>query len=163
SCRVVRDRKAAGHHDPRVRAPGIVPGDARVAPAAEPDLVALHHRRRQPSSLSSHRTIHTAVRTDLPNRRTSASRRTATTWRAATRASIGGLAGVSWSQVAGELGLSKSSIQAAFPTKEQLQLGAVEAAGETFIREVVTPALNEPEGLPRLRRLVASWLAYVEH
>src|SRR5688500_16766297 len=82
---------------------------------------------------------------------------------AAALASIDGLAGVSLSQVAGELGLSKSSIQAAFPTKEQLQLGAVEAASETFIREVVTPALNESEGLPRLRRLVESWLAYVAH
>ncbi len=83
--------------------------------------------------------------------------------RAAALASVDGLSGVTLSQVAAELGVSKSSIQAAFATKEQLQLAAVEAASETFVREVVTPALAEPEGGARLRALAESWLAYVEH
>jgi AcrR family transcriptional regulator len=83
--------------------------------------------------------------------------------RAAALASIDGLSGMTLSQIAAELGLSKSSIQAAFASKEQLQLAAVEAASETFVREVVTPAMAEPEGVARLRALVEFWLAYVEH
>ena len=82
---------------------------------------------------------------------------------AAALASVDGLEGVTLSHVAAGLGLSKSSVQAAFATKQQLQLAAVEAASETFIREVVVPALSAAEGLPRLRRLVESWLGYVEH
>ncbi|MBV8692044.1 MAG: TetR family transcriptional regulator [Actinobacteria bacterium] len=82
---------------------------------------------------------------------------------AAALASVDGLDGVTLSQVAGELGVSKSSIQAAFASKEQLQLAAVEAATEVFLREVVTPAMAQAEGLPRLRGLAESWLAYVEH
>ena len=34
---------------------------------------------------------------------------------------------------------------------------------ETFVAEVVTPAMAEPEGAARLRALAESWLAYVEH
>jgi AcrR family transcriptional regulator len=82
--------------------------------------------------------------------------------RAAALASVDGLSGVTLSQVAAALGLSKSSVQAAFATKEQLQLAAVEAASETFVREVVTPAMAEQEGRPRLQALAESWLAYVE-
>ncbi|MBV8960843.1 MAG: TetR family transcriptional regulator, partial [Actinobacteria bacterium] len=76
---------------------------------------------------------------------------------AAALASVDGLDGVTLSQVAGELGVSKSSIQAAFASKEQLQLAAVEAATEVFLREVVTPAMAQAEGLPRLRGLAESW------
>jgi len=83
--------------------------------------------------------------------------------RAAALASIDGLSGMTLSQVAAELGVSKSSVQAAFATKEQLQLAAVEAASETFVREVVTPAMAAPEGGARLRALAESWLTYVEH
>jgi AcrR family transcriptional regulator len=83
--------------------------------------------------------------------------------RAAALASIDGLSGMTLSQLATALGVSKSSIQAAFSTKEQLQLAAVEAASEIFIREVVTPAMNEPEGVAQLRALAESWLTYVEH
>ena len=82
---------------------------------------------------------------------------------AAALASVDGLDGVTLAQVAGALGVSKSSIQAAFSTKEQLQLAAVGAASETFIREVVTPAVAAPEGAPQLRALVEAWLGYVEH
>ena len=64
--------------------------------------------------------------------------------------------------VAGALGVAKSSVQAAYPKKEDLQLAAVAAATETFIGEVVAPAHAHPEGLPRLRALVDSWLGYVE-
>jgi AcrR family transcriptional regulator len=66
------------------------------------------------------------------------------------------------SQLADALGVSKSSIQAAYATKEDLQLAAVAAATETFLEAVVTPALSSDEGLPRVVALVDSWLGYVD-
>lgn len=81
---------------------------------------------------------------------------------AAALASVDGLAGITLAQVADALGTSKSSIQAAYRTKEEVQLAAVAAATETFVGAVVTPALEHTEGLPRLEALVDAWLAYVE-
>lgn len=81
---------------------------------------------------------------------------------AAALASVDGLAGMTLSQLAQALGVSKSGIQAAYATKEDLQLAAVEAATQTFVAEVVAPAHEQPEGLARLRALVESWLGYVE-
>jgi AcrR family transcriptional regulator len=66
------------------------------------------------------------------------------------------------SQLAGALGVSKSSIQAAYGTKEDVQLAAVAAASEIFVASVVAPALQVPEGRARLESLVESWLGYVE-
>lgn len=100
--------------------------------------------------------------TDGRRQRGDKTRRSVAT-RAAALASIDGLSGMTLSQVAAELGMSKSSIQAAFATKEQLQLAAVQAASETFVREVVTPAMAAAEGAARLRALTEAWLAYVEH
>jgi len=106
--------------------------------------------------------VNPANETDGRRERGDRTRRAVST-AAAALASVDGLGGVTLSQVADALGMSKSSIQAAFATKEQLQLAAVEAATETFMREVVTPGMSKPEGLPRLRGLAESWLAYVEH
>ena len=81
---------------------------------------------------------------------------------AAGLASVDGLAGITLAQLAGALGMSKSSVQAAYRTKEEVQLAAVAAASEIFVDAIVTPAQDEPEGLPRLRSLIESWLGYVE-
>ncbi len=81
---------------------------------------------------------------------------------AAAIASVDGLSGMTLSQLAGALGVSKSSIQAAYGTKEEVQVAAVQAASEIFVAEVVGPALAQPEGLARLQALVEAWLAYVE-
>lgn len=81
---------------------------------------------------------------------------------AAAIASVEGLSGMSLAQLATALGISKSSVQAAYGTKEDVQLAAVAAAGEIFVAEVVAPALEHPEGRRRLEALVDSWLAYVE-
>lgn len=81
---------------------------------------------------------------------------------AAALASVDGLAGMTLSQVAEALGVSKSSVQAAFKTKEELQLAAVAAATDIFVGAVVRPALAAAEGLPRLRALAGAWLDYVE-
>jgi AcrR family transcriptional regulator len=82
--------------------------------------------------------------------------------RAAALASMDGLAGMTMGQLADALGVAKSSVQAAYRTKEDLQLAAVGAATDTFLAEVVAPAQAQPEGLPRLRGLVDAWLDYVE-
>jgi AcrR family transcriptional regulator len=73
-----------------------------------------------------------------------------------------GLSGVSLDQVARELGISKSGVAAAFGSKQDMQLAAVQAASEIFAEHVVAPALTKRRGRPRLRALVDSWLAYVE-
>jgi AcrR family transcriptional regulator len=82
--------------------------------------------------------------------------------RAAALASVDGLSGMTIAQLAQALGVSKSSVQAAFPTKEEVQLAAVAAATEVFLANVVAPAQAAAEGLPRLLALVDAWLAYVE-
>jgi AcrR family transcriptional regulator len=66
------------------------------------------------------------------------------------------------SQLARAVGISKSSIQAAYSTKEEVQLAAVAAATDIFVATVVAPAQDQPEGLPRLQSLVALWLGSVE-
>jgi AcrR family transcriptional regulator len=81
---------------------------------------------------------------------------------AAALASVQGLSGMTLSQVADALGVSKSNIQAAYATKEEVQLAAVAAAVDIFVTAVVTPAHDHPEGLPRLQALVDLWLGYVE-
>jgi hypothetical protein len=43
-----------------------------------------------------------------------------------------------------------------------LQLATVEAARTIFIREVIRPALEAEQGLPRLWRLCDTWLSYVQ-
>ena len=88
--------------------------------------------------------------------------RRAVATRAAALASLDGLAGMTMGQLADALGVAKSSVQAAYRTKEDLQLAAVGAATETFVAEVVAPAQAQAEGLPRLRALVDAWLSYVE-
>lgn len=82
--------------------------------------------------------------------------------RAASLASIQGLEAVTIGGLATELGISKGGIQAAYPSKEELQMAAVRAATDIFLQHVVEPALDQPAGMPRLRALIDAWLAYVE-
>lgn len=81
---------------------------------------------------------------------------------AAALASVGGLSGLTFSQLARALGVAKSSIQAAYGTKEDVQLAAVAAATEIFVAEVVVPAQTHAEGRDRLQALADGWLDYVE-
>lgn len=80
---------------------------------------------------------------------------------AAALASLDGLSGMTLSQLASRLGVAKSSIQAAYATKEDLQVAAVAAAIEIFVEHVVIPAQLHPAGRPRLEALVDGWIAYV--
>lgn len=77
-------------------------------------------------------------------------------------ASAEGLEGLTIGRLATELSMSKSGLFAHFGSKEDLQVATVEAARAIFIHEVIKPAFDLPEGLPRLWKLCDIWLSYVE-
>ncbi len=75
-------------------------------------------------------------------------------------ASRDGLAGLTLSGLAGELGLSKSGLFAHFGSKDALLVQVLEAAVQRFRDTVVRPALKAPRGRPRLTALFERWLAW---
>ena len=81
--------------------------------------------------------------------------------RAVDLASVEGLEGLTIGRLAEELRMSKSGLFAHFGSKEELQLAAIDAAGQRFIDEVVRPVLNVERGYPRLVALCHSWLDYL--
>jgi len=82
---------------------------------------------------------------------------------AAKLATIEGLEGLSIGRLAEAAGLPKSSVHALFGSKEQLQLATIKAARDSFISEVVRPALGTTEpGRERLLALCEGYLSYVE-
>jgi AcrR family transcriptional regulator len=82
---------------------------------------------------------------------------------AATRlATVEGLEGLSIGRLAKEIGMSKSGLYAHFESKQDLQLATVAAAEEVIAAEVIAPASEAPEGLPRLEALYERYLSYVE-
>lgn len=81
--------------------------------------------------------------------------------KAAAIASLEGLSAMSFGQLSNELGISKSSVQAAYPSKIELQLAATKSASRIFAEAVIRPALAEREGLARLWALATNWLEYV--
>jgi AcrR family transcriptional regulator len=68
-----------------------------------------------------------------------------------------GLEGLSIGSVALSAGMSKSGVFAHFGSKEQLQLALLDSVGARFMEFVKTPALREPRGLPRLRKMTERW------
>ena len=90
------------------------------------------------------------------------SRREAILERAVEVASEEGLEGLTIGRLSSELGLSKSGLFGHFGSKEELQLAAVDAANAIFLREVIQPALGQPEGAARLRAYCESWVGYLE-
>jgi AcrR family transcriptional regulator len=82
---------------------------------------------------------------------------------AAKLATIEGLEGLSIGRLAEAAGLPKSSVHALFGSKEELQLATIGAARDSFITEVVGPALRTAEpGRGRLLALCEGYLSYVE-
>ena len=73
-----------------------------------------------------------------------------------------GLEGLSIGTLAGRLGLSKSGLFAHFGSKEDLQLQTLKQAQALFLEQVLSPALKQPRGLPRLEALASNWLACIE-
>jgi AcrR family transcriptional regulator len=82
---------------------------------------------------------------------------------AARLATVEGLDGLSIGRLAETTGIAKSSVHALFGSKEALQLATVEAARDSFITEVITPAFaTAASGRERLLALCDGFLAYVE-
>lgn len=82
---------------------------------------------------------------------------------AAKLATVEGLEGLSIGRLAETTGMPKSSVHALFGSKEDLQLATITAARDSFVTEVVAPALaNAEPGRQRLVALCNGYLSYVE-
>jgi len=81
---------------------------------------------------------------------------------AARLATLEGLEGLSIARLAGEVGMSKSGLYAHFDSKQDLQLATVGAAEDVFTAEVITRAMEKPEGIERLQALCQRYLSYVK-
>jgi AcrR family transcriptional regulator len=79
--------------------------------------------------------------------------------RAATRV---GLDGLTIGALANALEMSKSGLYAHFGSKQELQLATIESARETFVTEVLQPALRAPRGIQRLLAACETYLSHVE-
>jgi AcrR family transcriptional regulator len=86
--------------------------------------------------------------------------RAAVTERAAERASVEGLEGLTIGGLADQLEMRKSSVFSLFGSKRELQLATLDAAIEQFRREVWEAAVDQPPGLRRLLALCDAWLSY---
>src|ERR1700720_1693626 len=64
-----------------------------------------------------------------------------------------GMEGVSSGTGASSAGMSKSGVFAHFGSREQLQLELLDAVAARFLEFVKAPAIREPRGLPRLRKI----------
>jgi AcrR family transcriptional regulator len=80
---------------------------------------------------------------------------------AADLASVDGLGGLTIGALADSLQMSKSGLYAHFGSKEDLQLATIESARETYIREVIAPALAGTDGARRLVALADNFLDYL--
>ena len=78
--------------------------------------------------------------------------------RAVDLASAEGLEGLTIGRLATELQMSKSGLFAHFGSKQELQLATVAAAAERFTGRVIEPALDLPDGAPRLRAMAERYL-----
>src|SRR4051812_9406197 len=81
---------------------------------------------------------------------------------AARLATVDGIAGLSLSRLAEEVGMSKSGLFAHFASKEELQLATVERATAIFDSEVLAPSAEAVGGFERLQRLTEAYLHYIE-
>ena len=100
-----------------------------------------------------------AKRTRAPGQRS----RARVVEQAAKLVTVEGLEGLSIGRLAEVAGLPKSSVHALFGSKEKLQLATISAARDSFITEVIAPALGSAEpGRERLLGFCEGYLSYVE-
>jgi len=72
-----------------------------------------------------------------------------------------GLEGLSIGALAEVTRMSKSGVFAHFGSREELQISVIREYYKRFADEVFFPAMNEPQGLPRVRALFANWMKRV--
>lgn len=70
-----------------------------------------------------------------------------------------GLAGLTIGSLADRVQMSKSGLFSHFRSKESLQLQVLAHARESFVDQVVRPALSAPRGEARMHALFDRWLA----
>ncbi|WIM99726.1 TetR/AcrR family transcriptional regulator [Actinoplanes oblitus] len=88
--------------------------------------------------------------------------RTAVLDQAMLLATVSGLDGLSLSQVAEALGVSKSGLFAHWRSKQELQLAVIDHARAQWTERVIRPAVAEPAGLRRLSAVHDRRLAFYE-
>lgn len=71
-----------------------------------------------------------------------------------------GLEGLTFGVLAKLMGMSKSGLYAHFDSKESLQCDVLDTAAARFVDVVLSPALKEPRGLPRVKKLFEMWLKW---
>jgi AcrR family transcriptional regulator len=81
---------------------------------------------------------------------------------AARLATLAGLDGLTIGGLASAIGMSKSGLYAHFGSKQELQLATIDAARETFVAEVLRPALSAPKGIRRLLAACEMYLSHIE-
>lgn len=81
---------------------------------------------------------------------------------AADLATTRGFDGLSLSELAERIGMSKSGLFAHFGSKEELELATVEAAEEIFDNDVVREAMQVEAGLARLLKINDAFLSHIE-
>jgi AcrR family transcriptional regulator len=81
---------------------------------------------------------------------------------AARLATVEGSDGLSIGGLAKAIGMSKSGLYAHFGSKEELQLATITAAEEVFDADVIAPAMQSDDGLPRVEALCERFLSHVE-
>jgi len=81
---------------------------------------------------------------------------------AARLATVIGLEGLTIGRLAAAIGMSKSGLYAHFGAKRELQLATIQSARETFIAEVLRPALAEPKGIARLVGACEAFLSHID-
>ncbi len=72
-----------------------------------------------------------------------------------------GLEGLSIGALAEVTHMSKSGVFAHFGSREELQISVIREYYRRFADEVFFPAMDEPQGLPRVRALFANWMKRV--
>jgi AcrR family transcriptional regulator len=73
-----------------------------------------------------------------------------------------GLSGVTLGVLADQVGMSKSGLFAHFRSKEEVQIGLLGYMDQVGRALFIQPAMNAPEGLPRLKALVQGWFGWAQ-
>jgi AcrR family transcriptional regulator len=73
-----------------------------------------------------------------------------------------GLSGVTLGVLADQVGMSKSGLFAHFRSKEVVQIELLQHMAQFAQANVVQPAMNVDEGLPRLKALVHNWFGWAQ-
>ena len=72
-----------------------------------------------------------------------------------------GFAGLTFGTLAEQVGISKSGLFAHFESKEDLQIQTLHVAESMFVERVLRPAVKQPRGVPRIRRLFDGWMDWI--